>query len=151
MLRVFCHTGGRITVIGCVFHHGVLRCMSRELTGTKQSNGTAKICTSLNSPYIRPILESTTKQMKRFCNSFFAPSAVSRITDSALLLLRVWLGATILFNHGIGKIKGFDTMSSGFPDLLGIGSPATLVLVIFAEAVCGALLIPGVMTRFAAL
>ncbi len=57
----------------------------------------------------------------------------------------------MLLLHGWGKITNFDSMSGKFLDLLGIGSKASLVMAIFAEAVCSALLILGLFTRFAAL
>ena len=81
----------------------------------------------------------------------FVPSNDSFLTSLGLLILRVWLGATLLLNHGIDKVKGFSTMSGGFPDPLHVGHAASLALVIFAEVVASALLTLGLVTRFAAL
>lgn len=39
----------------------------------------------------------------------------------------------LLFSHGIAKWSNFDTMSTMFPDPLGIGSSASLSLAIFGE------------------
>ena len=72
-------------------------------------------------------------------------------TDVALLVLRVWLGASILLLHGWGKLIGYEKMSGGFADPLKIGSEASLALAIFGEVVCGFLLVIGLFTRFAAL
>ncbi|HTL57192.1 MAG TPA: DoxX family protein [Candidatus Limnocylindrales bacterium] len=81
----------------------------------------------------------------------FAPTNDCFLTSLSLLILRVWLGATLLLNHGIGKVKGFSTMSGGFPDPHHVGHAASLALVIFAEVVASALLVLGLVTRFAAL
>lgn len=74
-----------------------------------------------------------------------------RSTDAALLLLRVWYGASILLVPGMMKLRNFSAMSSQFPDLLGIGGKTSLVLVLFAEVICAGLLVIGLFTRVAAL
>ena len=71
--------------------------------------------------------------------------------DFALLVLRMWLGLSMLVLHGWAKFTGFAEMSSQFPDPLGIGSAASLALAVFAEVACAALLAVGFLTRFAAL
>jgi putative oxidoreductase len=72
-------------------------------------------------------------------------------TDLALLVLRLWLGGTLLLNHGLAKLSGFGDMSGKFPDPLHLGSTASLALAVFAEVVAAALLALGLFTRFAAL
>jgi putative oxidoreductase len=74
-----------------------------------------------------------------------------RNVDFSLLLLRLWLGLTMLFNHGFGKLGGFREGAQTFEDPLGIGSTASLVLAVFAEVLCSALLTLGLLSRFAAL
>lgn len=69
----------------------------------------------------------------------------------SLLLLRLVAGATILVNHGMKKVTGFnEIVEKGFPDPMGIGVKASLYLVIFAEVFCSVLLIFGLLTRLAA-
>lgn len=89
--------------------------------------------------------------MNPFANRLFAPEASTRAIDLALLLLRLWLGLTMLFNHGFAKLINFGDMSSKFLDLLGIGGTASLALAVFAEVFCAVLLATGLVTRFAAL
>lgn len=74
-----------------------------------------------------------------------------RSVDLGLLVLRAWLGLSMSLLHGKGKLFGFSEMSAKFPDLLGIGSPASLALAVFAEVVCSVLLVLGLFTRLAAL
>jgi putative oxidoreductase len=81
----------------------------------------------------------------------FAPGPDSCSTSLALLILRLWLGLTMLLNHGLGKLKDFGSLSSGFPDPFGIGHTASLALVVFAEVAASLLLIVGLVTRFGAL
>lgn len=81
----------------------------------------------------------------------FAPGNDSLPTSLGLLALRVWLGLTLMLNHGLGKLKGFDSMASGFPDPLKVGHNASLALVVFAEVVASLMVAAGLLTRFAAL
>ena len=71
--------------------------------------------------------------------------------DFALLVLRIWIGGTLLLNHGWSKLANFSSMSSRFGDPLHIGHPASLALAVFAEVICSLLLIIGLAARFAAL
>jgi putative oxidoreductase len=81
----------------------------------------------------------------------FAPGNDSALTSFALLVLRVWLGAAMLFIHGLDKLTHYSDMAPKFADPLGIGPQASLALVVFAEVVGALLLILGLLTRFAAL
>jgi putative oxidoreductase len=83
--------------------------------------------------------------------SVFAPGINHPLTSLGLLVLRVWLGAAILFLHGLDKLKHFSEMAGSFPALLPIGGAGNLVLVVFAETVCSVLLALGLITRFAAM
>lgn len=74
-----------------------------------------------------------------------------RSADAALLITRLWFGGSMLWLHGLMKLKNFSGMSSQFVDPFGIGTAATLALVIFAELVCAGLIVLGLFTRFAAL
>ena len=82
---------------------------------------------------------------------FFQLNFLPRSADLALLVLRLWLGLTILLNHGWSKLAGFSHMSAQFPDPLGIGPAASLGLAVFAEVAMGALLALGLFARFASL
>src|SRR5688500_3254580 len=82
---------------------------------------------------------------------FLLLNFLPRSTDLALLLLRVWYGASLVFLHGWAKLIGFSSMSSGFMDPLGIGKTPSLVLAIVGEVVCAAFLVLGLFTRFAAI
>ena len=55
----------------------------------------------------------------------------------------------MLTMHGWPKFQRFSQLVLVFPDPLGIGTPASLVLVVFAELVCSALLVLGIATRLA--
>ncbi|MEI6196642.1 MAG: DoxX family protein [Verrucomicrobiota bacterium] len=81
----------------------------------------------------------------------FSPSNDSAFTNLALLVLRLWLGSAMFFNHGLDKLIHFKDIAPEFPDPLGFGHPVSLALVLFAEVVGSLLLIMGLVTRFAAL
>lgn len=71
-------------------------------------------------------------------------------TDLALLALRLWFGLSMLVLHGWGKVMNFSAFSTKFADPFGIGTTASLVLVIIAEVVCAALIAIGLFTRWSA-
>ena len=71
--------------------------------------------------------------------------------NCGLLLLRLWLGLSLVILHGWTKLSNYSTMSSQFPDPLGVGSRASLSMAVFAEVICALLLAVGLFTRFAAL
>jgi putative oxidoreductase len=77
----------------------------------------------------------------------FLPSS----TDTALLLLRLWIGGSMLVLHGWGKLINFKEYSRTFANPLGIGPLPSVSLAVFGEVVCSVLLILGLFTRFAAL
>ena len=69
----------------------------------------------------------------------------------ALLVLRLGFGLGMI-THGLDKFERWDSMSTQFPDPLGVGSPAlSLGLVVFAELFCAALLVAGLFTRLASI
>src|SRR4030095_10749909 len=79
--------------------------------------------------------------------------ASTRYSDGAFdlgtLMLRIGAGSLMIVNHGLSKLTNFGRISSGFTNPFGIGSAATLSLVIFAEVFCSALVILGLFTRLA--
>lgn len=80
----------------------------------------------------------------------FTPSEDSDLTSMALLVARLWFGLAMLFNHGLDKFAHFSDKVETFPDPLGVGQEASLVLVVFAEVVGALLLTVGLFTRIAA-
>jgi putative oxidoreductase len=83
--------------------------------------------------------------------NIFDPGNNSYVVNASLLALRVWVGLTMLVNHGLDKLGHFSDLAPGFPDPLGIGHSASLALVVFAEFFASLLLIFGVVTRGSAL
>lgn len=83
----------------------------------------------------------------KLLNLSFIPTS----TDFGLLVLRFWLGFSMLLLHGWGKLISFSEKAAQFPDPIGIGSTYSLALTTFAEVVCSGLLIVGFLSRFAAL
>lgn len=83
--------------------------------------------------------------------NIFNPGNYPNNIHFVLLLLRLAAGALML-THGMGK---FATLIGGepiqFPDPIGVGATASLVLAVFAEMFCAIFLIFGVGTRLAAI
>ena len=95
-------------------------------------------------------LSNRARNRSSMLKRIFAPGSDSFCTSLALFVFRLCIGLTMLLNHGLDKLKKFSTLSSGFPDPLHVGHTTSLVLVVFAEVVCSALLALGLVTRFAA-
>lgn len=68
--------------------------------------------------------------------------------DLGLLLIRLAVSGFML-THGYPKLIHFAERAERFSDPLGIGSTASLSLVVFAEFFCSILLFLGLFTRFA--
>jgi len=77
--------------------------------------------------------------------------ALPASTDLALLALRVALGATMAFAHGLGKVQRILAGSREFGDPIGIGAVPSLFLTAGAEFFGSLLLLIGLGTRWAAL
>lgn len=71
--------------------------------------------------------------------------------DLAALLLRLGAGGTMLWMHGWPKLASFAQKLNSFPDPLGVSSPVSLTLAVFAEVLCAGLIVLGVATRLAAI
>lgn len=69
-------------------------------------------------------------------------------TDLASLFLRLLVGC-LFIHYGYEKFMSYEQTLPKFPDLIGIGSQTSLILVIFAELVCGFLVAIGFLTRLA--
>jgi len=82
---------------------------------------------------------------------FFQLTFVPTSTDIALLLLRLWLGGSMLALHGWGKLANYSSLHASFPDPLGVGSTLSLILALVGEVLCPILLVLGFVTRLAAL
>ncbi len=67
-------------------------------------------------------------------------------TSIGLLIIRV-VPSGMMLSHGWSKLMGFGQMSDQFPDPIGVGSPMSLALVVFAEFFCSLAVILGIGTR----
>ena len=81
-------------------------------------------------------------------NFLFPLKPDSMGASAFLLILRISFGL-LLMNHGIQKWSNFQELSTSFPDPLGLGSPLSLGLAIFAELVCSMAFIIGFLYRLA--
>ena len=82
--------------------------------------------------------------------SLFTLSFIPQSVDFGLLVLRVWLGLTMLLNHGLHKATHFADLAKKFSPVI-YSSHVSLGLVVFAEVGCSVLLIIGLLSRFASL
>jgi putative oxidoreductase len=83
--------------------------------------------------------------------SFLSLSFLPRSPDLALLLLRLWLGLTMLILHGWPKFLKLASGEHKFPDPLKIGATPSLSLAVAGEVVGAILLVLGLWGRLAAL
>lgn len=74
---------------------------------------------------------------------------VPKVTSIGLLVLRIWVGATMALAHGLPKLQNFSVYVEKFADPFGFGAGFTLLVAVFAEFFCMILLILGLATRLA--
>jgi putative oxidoreductase len=84
--------------------------------------------------------------MKKF---LFSNPTHSTPASLSLLIQRLIFGFFMLFGHGWGKLVNFTDRMDSFPDPLGVGSPLSLGLAVFAEVFCAFLVGIGLLTRAA--
>ena len=66
-----------------------------------------------------------------------------------LHLLRVITSLSMLLGHGVSKFMKLYSGDYSFPDPIGIGEKATLILAVFSECICSIILLTGFLTRLA--
>lgn len=67
-------------------------------------------------------------------------------SDLATLLLRLVFGG-LFVRYGYMKVSAYNDILPMFGDIIGIGAKLSFNLVIFAELVCGFLVLIGLLTR----
>lgn len=82
--------------------------------------------------------------MRSILNWFL--SIRTRAFDLAILIIRVPAGL-FLMQYGWEKFSQYSEWSKDFPDPLGVGSAASLALVVFAELFCAGFLVLGLFSR----
>lgn len=76
---------------------------------------------------------------------------VPRSNDLALLVLRLWVGLSMLILHGWDKFMNFEEKSQKFMTLFGLGPKVSLGMAVFGEVFASILIACGLFTRFGAL
>ncbi|WDF81130.1 DoxX family protein [Mucilaginibacter sp. KACC 22773] len=71
-----------------------------------------------------------------------------RLTDSALLIARVVI-AGMMLNHGLPKVPMLLNGPVKFFTVFGMSPSVSLTLTLFAQVVCSALVLFGIVTRLA--
>lgn len=85
--------------------------------------------------------------MDKFLRLSFLPMNI----DFGLLLLRIWLGVSLFYKHGIEKLFSFTKMQAHFPNPLHIGVTPSLIYAMLSDGICSILIIIGLASRPAAL
>jgi putative oxidoreductase len=77
--------------------------------------------------------------------------SISPRIDLALLVLRLWVGATLFLRHGLEKLFGSADAISQFPDPLHLGSYVSFIVATCSDGFFSILVVAGLGTRWAAL
>ncbi len=83
-------------------------------------------------------------------SKFFSTKYSTGAFNFGMFILRVVLGLLVA-SHGYAKFIKFGTLKYKFMNFMHLGSTTSLTLIIFAELVCGILLILGLFTRLASI
>jgi len=81
-------------------------------------------------------------------SKFFSTKYSNGAFNLGMVILRIATGL-LLASHGYAKLVKFNSLKYKFMNFMHLGSTASLSLIIFAELVCGILLILGLFTRLA--
>ena len=81
-------------------------------------------------------------------SKFFSTKYSKGAFNLGMLILRIATGL-LLASHGYAKLINFNSLRYKFMNFVHLGSTASLSLIIFAELICGILLILGLFTRLA--
>lgn len=81
-------------------------------------------------------------------NILYGSRTLDNRASRILFLARLAIGAAFM-SHGWQKLMQFDDLAQSFPDPLGIGSQASLILALFAELACPVGFIFGFLYRLA--
>ena len=73
------------------------------------------------------------------------------IRDIGLLVLRLGIGCSMAFGHGLDKMNRVLAGNFEFGDPIGLGPMASLILAALAEFVCSLAVAVGLWTRFTAI
>ena len=82
---------------------------------------------------------------------FFSANYSAFSFNLSMFLLRIGFGSLLFINYGWFKLMHFAELKNKFSDPIHIGQTPSLILVIFAEIFCTAMIVLGLFTRFAAL
>lgn len=88
--------------------------------------------------------------MSRF-SAFLRADVVPSSVDVGLLVLRLWVGASLLMLHGAGKLERLLGDTPTFRSVFGLSPVASLALAVVGEIVAPVLLMAGFASRWAAL
>lgn len=81
---------------------------------------------------------------------FFSSGSSTSNVDFATLILRFAFAGSLLYGHGLSKLnKLISGETIQFVDFLGLDVKLTYSMVTFAEFFCAALVVIGLLTRFA--
>jgi putative oxidoreductase len=84
---------------------------------------------------------------KSILRADFLPTSI----DLGLLLLRVWLGASLIALHGMGKWERLMADEVRFRSVFGLSPQISLILAVLGEVVAPLLLMLGFASRWMAL
>lgn len=70
--------------------------------------------------------------------------------DLGLLVLRLWLGGSLLMLHGLGKIERLMADEIAFSSVFGLSPSVSLALAVLGEVIAPVLLMVGFASRWAA-
>ena len=77
--------------------------------------------------------------------------SISPRIDLALLVLRVWVGASLFLRHGLEELFGSAEAISQFPDPLHLGSHVSFIVATCSDGFLSILVVAGLGTRWATL
>lgn len=88
--------------------------------------------------------------MKQFFENLFLRSTGYTYSNLARLFLRLFVGVMFM-QFGIRHLINFSTLRYTFPEVLGLGSEVSLIIMICIELICSLFIMAGFLTRLSVL
>lgn len=85
-------------------------------------------------------------EIKNLIKTFYIRSTGYSYTNLGRLFLRLFVGI-MLIQFAVRQIATYDSISSTFPSILGMGSEVSLIVMISIETVCSIFIMFGFLTR----
>ena len=95
---------------------------------------------------------SAVRQLQHWAWRLYHVDENTKATDIGLLIIRVMVGACLIYHHGAEKFYSFhELLTHPVMDPIGLGVVPSTIIAGFADGVCSLLVLLGLFSRYASI